>query len=67
MNKENNITLYYRGKIYNIEKEDFETNEDVYNRAWYIIKNQDIYDYNELISRSLIYLNEKNNNMLYKF
>jgi hypothetical protein len=65
MNRDN-ITIYYRGKIYNIEKENFETNEDAYNRAWYIIKNQNMYDYNELISRSLIYLNEKNNNMVYK-
>ena len=56
------IILYCNGRNFKITKEPFETNEDVYKRGWFIIKNyNNISDYNELISRSIIYINEKNN------
>lgn len=53
------VTLNYCGKIYIIDKEPFETNQDTYNRGWFIIKNNDKYsNYNELVSMSII-----NNNL----
>ena len=58
------ISLYYCGKIYIIEKEPFETNDIAYKRAWFIVKNYDKYNYNELISLSKININ-KNNEMIY--
>lgn len=58
------ISLYYCGKIYIIEKEPFETNEIAYKRAWFIVKNYDKYNYNELVSLSKININ-KNNEMNY--
>ena len=61
-----NIKIYYKGRYYSIDKEPFETNENTYKRGWFIINNFNNYnDYNELISRSLIFINEKNNNMIY--
>jgi len=39
------ISLYYAGQMYNIEQEPFETTEDSYKRAWYIIKNYGKYNY----------------------
>jgi hypothetical protein len=56
-----NINIYYSGKIYIIDKEPYETNEDVYMRGWYIVKNYNNFNYDELISMSKIYINEKNN------
>jgi hypothetical protein len=60
----NIINLYYYGKIYIIEKEPFETNDIAYKRAWFIVKNYDKYNYNELVSLSKININ-KNNDMIY--
>jgi hypothetical protein len=51
--------------IYKIHKLPFETDENTYRRGWYIIKNYSSYDYDELISRSIIYLNEYKNKMKY--
>lgn len=51
--------------IYKIQKLPFETDENTYKRGWYIIKNYSSYDYDELISRSIIYLNEYKNKMKY--
>jgi hypothetical protein len=51
--------------IYKIQKLPFETDENTYKRGWYIIKNYSSYDYDELISRSIIYLNEYKNKMIY--
>ena len=42
-----------------IDKEPFETLEETYERGWFIIKNYDNYDYNELISQSIININSK--------
>ena len=59
------ITIYYCGKIYKVEKEPFETNENAYKRAWYIVKNYDkIENITELISLSKININ-KTNDMVY--
>ena len=61
------ISLQYKGKIYNIEVEPFETMIDAYKRAWYIVKNYDSYSYknlNELYSLSII-MNNKNKGMNY--
>ena len=52
-----NINLYYCGKIYIIEKEPFETNDNAYKRAWFIVKNYDTYNYRELVSLSKIIIN----------
>ena len=60
------IIIVHNNSIYNIEKEPFETDENAYKRGWFIIKNQLSYNnINDLISRSIIYLNEKKNNMKY--
>jgi len=62
----NNIIIIYNDKIYVIDKEPFETDENAYKRGWFIIKNQDkIKNEDELISKSIIYLNENKNNMKY--
>jgi hypothetical protein len=52
----NYITIIYENKLYKIEKEPFETDENTYTRGWYIIKNNNL---DNIISRSIIYLNER--------
>jgi hypothetical protein len=52
----NYITIVYNNKLYKIEKEPFETDENTYMRGWYIIKNNHL---DNIISRSIIYLNER--------
>lgn len=62
----NKIVICSNNFIYIIDKEPYETDENTYIRGWFIIKNYDkISNKNELIARSLIYLNEKKNNMKY--
>jgi hypothetical protein len=61
-----NIIIIYNDKIFIIEKEPFETDENSYKRGWFIIKNQENFkNQDELISKSIIYLNESKNNMKY--
>ena len=55
----NYIIINYKNNIYKIEKELNETDEDTYIRGWFIVKNYNIENYNELISRSIMFLNEK--------
>jgi hypothetical protein len=63
-NKE--IVIIYENFLYKIRKLPFETDENTYKRGWYIVKNIDkIVDYDELISKSIIYLNENKNKMKY--
>jgi hypothetical protein len=60
------IIIRYNNNIYKIEKEPFETDENSYIRGWFIVKNYEKYsNYNELISLSIIYLNNKYNDMIY--
>lgn len=60
------ILIIHENYIYKIYKEPFETDENTYIRAWFIIKNNDkVEDKDELISRSIIHLNEYKNNMKY--
>ena len=62
----NCVVIIHENAIYNIEKEQFETDENTYKRGWYMIKNQGIIaNIGELISRSFIFLNEKKNQMKY--
>ena len=60
------IVIIHNNNIYKIFKEPFETDENTHIRGWFIIKNSD-YKTNcdELISRSIIYLNENKNKMKY--
>jgi hypothetical protein len=51
--------------IYKIKKLPYETDENTYRRGWFIIKNYNSFEYEELISRSIIYLNEYKNKMIY--
>ena len=61
-----NIVIIHNDNIYNIEKEPYETDENTYSRGWFIIKNYFKYSsLKELISNSIIYLNENKNNMKY--
>jgi len=60
----NYIIMIHNNYIYKIDKEPFETDENTYIRGWYIInENNDIND--EMISKSIIYLNDNKNNMKY--
>lgn len=58
------IALQYRGKIYNINIEPFETVEESYKRAWFIVKNNDKYGRDELNSLAIMMIN-KNKGMNY--
>lgn len=53
------INILYNNDIYIIDKDPYETLEETYERGWFIIKNYDNYNYNELISESIINLNKK--------
>lgn len=54
------IIVNHKGHIYNIEKEPFETYEEAYQRAWFIINNHDKYrDVKQLISLSFINVYKK--------
>lgn len=60
------IVIMHNNFIYKIYKEPYETDENTYIRAWFIIKNNnDIDNLETVISRSIIYLNEYKNNMKY--
>jgi hypothetical protein len=60
------IVIMHNNFIYKIHKEPYETDENTYIRAWFIIKNNnDIDNLETIISRSIIYLNEYKNNMKY--
>lgn len=60
------IIIIYDNYIYKIEKEPFETDENTYKRGWFIIKNlKDNDNYEEIVKKSIIYLNENKNNMKY--
>lgn len=58
------ISIQYKNMMYEIEQEPFETLDDSYTRAWFIVKNYDNYPYDELYSLSLIMIN-KNKGMQY--
>jgi hypothetical protein len=58
------IIIVHDNYIYKTNKEPYETDERTYFRGWFIIKNfNDIND--EIICRSIMYLNENKNNMKY--
>jgi len=59
------IIIINDNNIYKIEKQPFETDENAYKRGWYIIKNYNIGSYDEIVSKSIIYLNEIKNEMVY--
>ena len=61
----NKITVFYNNNIYIIEKEPYETINDTYMRAWYIVKNYDLMQYKLLNSYSIIINNINTNNMNY--
>ena len=61
------ISLQYRGRIYNIETEPFETIEESYKRGWYIVKqlsNTNTDNISSIYSSSIIMIN-KNKGMIY--
>jgi hypothetical protein len=59
------IIMIHENKIYKIDKEPYETDENTYVRGWFIINHFNKFKDEELISRSIIYLNENKNNMKY--
>lgn len=61
----NFIIIIHDNFIFKIEKEPFETDEDTYRRGWFIIKNNPLVINDEIISKSIIYLNESKNKMKY--
>jgi hypothetical protein len=63
----NSIVIIHDNAIYNIEKDQYETDENTYTRGWFMIKNQSIIkNLSQLISKSFIFLNERKNNMKYE-
>jgi len=55
MNQTDNIVIYNKGYIHLIDKEPYETNEDVFKRGWFIVINKDNEEnMNKLISMSII-------------
>jgi hypothetical protein len=63
----NSIVIIHDNAIYNIEKDQYETDENTYTRGWFMIKNQSIIkNLSQLISKSFIYLNERKNKMKYE-
>lgn len=58
------ISLQYRGKIYTIDVEPHETVEDSYKRAWFMVKNNNLYPRDELYSLAIMMIN-KNKGMIY--
>jgi len=55
MSGNDNIVIYNKGYIHLIDREPFETNEDVYKRGWYIVVNKDNEEnINKLLSMSII-------------
>jgi hypothetical protein len=56
------IIIPYKGKLYNIPREPFETIEESYKRGWYIIKSEEKYEI--ACSLSIMMLN-KNKGMVY--
>jgi len=55
MNQNDNIVIYNKGYIHLIDKEPYETNEDVFKRGWFIVINKDNEEnMNKLISMSII-------------
>lgn len=60
-----NIVIYNKGTIHIIDREPYETNQDVYRRGWYIINNKHKENnYSKLVSDSIININ-KNKGMTY--
>ena len=62
----NYIIMIHNNYIYKIDKEPYETDENTYMRGWYIINsynNEDNYD--EIVSQSIININEIKNKMKY--
>ena len=55
----NKISIMYNNNIYFIDIDPYETIQETYERGWFIIKNYDYYEYNNLVSLSIIKLNEK--------
>jgi len=62
---DNFIIIIYDNYIYKIDKEPYETDENTYRRGWFIIKNLDKDNYEEIVLKSIIYLNENKNKMKY--
>jgi len=55
MKQTDNIVIYNKGHIHLIDKEPYETNEDVFKRGWFIVINKDNEEnMNKLISMSII-------------
>ncbi len=61
----NKVTLLYNNNIYIIEKEPYETINESYTRAWYIVKNYNSMEYKLLNSYSIMINNINTNNMNY--
>ncbi len=59
------IIIIHDNYIYKIEKEPFETDENAYKRGWFIVKNNHNGSYEEIIGKSIKYLNEQKNKMIY--
>lgn len=51
--------LKHKGMIYRIEKQPFETHEQLMDRTWYIAKHINLTDYKKTILDSLLWMYQK--------
>lgn len=51
--------LKYKGTMHRIEKQPFETHEQLMDRTWYIAKNMNFKDYKKTFLESLQWMYEK--------
>lgn len=51
--------LRYKGMMYRIERQPFETHEQLMDRTWYIAKHMDITNYKQTLLNSLTWMYEK--------
>jgi hypothetical protein len=58
------ICLQHHGKLFKIQQEPFETMEESYKRAWFIINNHNKMPFSKLYSLSIMIIN-KNKGMIY--
>jgi len=55
-----NAVLKYNGKIYRVQRQPFETEEQVIDRLWYIVKHENVESkFEEVVSNSLKWMYEK--------
>jgi len=58
-------TIIYENQLFELDVEPSESDEIIYERINFILKNKDKYDYNKLLILSKLYINKKFKDMEY--